>query len=668
MLRFRKSNDYITTKTSTKVYGKSMERANARIKSLEEGIYNSTLSAKTSELFGPDKATLESVLDIPELTKQLLRSYGDDSAIMGATLLGVFIGYFWSRGDLLTMSICGIAGNSIACRSDIIGAVGRIAGGLIHSAFKDLQRRNLLNLTKLFDRSNRDSDVSSDSKDSNTNDASSEPHVTVLEAKPAKAQDLESIKTTLEKSYSMSYFAQSSAMAARRAQSSSISFMPSTPSDIYLPKRDDTPLEVTKAVILSESLEIQEIVASSPEQETISDESIQSSIDSSLPIDTSYSPTALLETVDESAQEIIATDSNSNSMFMKESNSVDDWIGVDSMPDTIEAVVPVSLYQPEEEIILSNSVTYASIGEYQPTVLSESMAEAEPVATEDTSASSESAIASISNIDFDSQMKEGSEVPTETVESNVQVAVVNESDENMFEQAQLRQRQAEAARSLDEDLWSTWGKDIQWNRVRRGSDIYSELQRSTGVAGHLSSKPSSARSTASTRNSARAVTIDSVSPPIRQRLPTLVEAEKSSEKVVTAVSAEPSKPTFSPLKVFASLSKQLPLARGAADLLKEATVSNTDASVNIQPVEVSIMKQRSAYSRLSTSTSSSTSTSASSTSNDSSSSIKYLSKRAKSSRYTASAMSSTASPNRSQEWFKAASRRIDEGVAKRRSW
>lgn len=152
---FRKTALSVTTSPDRmpSVYGKSLDfETNVLIKNFEEKIYNSSLAAKASEFFGSENANFENA---PELTRQLLRSYSDDSSIMGATLLGVFLGYFWTHGGLLTMSVCGLAGNSIAGRQDSIGAVGRIAGGLINSVFRDLPRGNLPNLKILLEQSSK---------------------------------------------------------------------------------------------------------------------------------------------------------------------------------------------------------------------------------------------------------------------------------------------------------------------------------------------------------------------------------------------------------------------------------------------------------------------------------------------------------------------------------
>lgn len=145
-----------TTSTATdkiaNMYGKVRNfDANIMISDYEESLFNSSLVARASELFGADESNLDEIFRTPELRKRLIRSYSDDTAGISATFLGVFLGYFWAHGGLLTMTLCGLAGNSFSRRPDAIGTFGRITGGVMQAIFRDLPRGNIPLLKTIFD-------------------------------------------------------------------------------------------------------------------------------------------------------------------------------------------------------------------------------------------------------------------------------------------------------------------------------------------------------------------------------------------------------------------------------------------------------------------------------------------------------------------------------------
>lgn len=146
-----------TTSTATdkiaNMYGKVRNfDANIMISDYEESLFNSSLVARASELFGADESNLDEIFRTPELRKRLIRSYSDDTAGISATFLGVFLGYFWAHGGLLTMTLCGLAGNSFSRRPDAIGTFGRITGGVMQAIFRDLPRGNIPLLKTIFDK------------------------------------------------------------------------------------------------------------------------------------------------------------------------------------------------------------------------------------------------------------------------------------------------------------------------------------------------------------------------------------------------------------------------------------------------------------------------------------------------------------------------------------
>jgi len=148
--------DQTTTTTTTdkisNLYGKVRSfDANVLVTNYEEKVFNLSLIAKAKELFGAEESDLDEIFRTPELRQRLIRSYSSDTAGIGATFLGVFIGYFWAHGGFLTMTLCGLAGNSIADRQDSIGTIGRIAGGLVQTTFRDLPRGNVPLIKDILD-------------------------------------------------------------------------------------------------------------------------------------------------------------------------------------------------------------------------------------------------------------------------------------------------------------------------------------------------------------------------------------------------------------------------------------------------------------------------------------------------------------------------------------
>ena len=151
-----------TTDKITDFYGKVRNfDANVMITSYEEKMFNLSLIARAKELFGADETDLDEIFRTPELRQRLIRSYSNDTAGIGATFIGVFLGYFWAHGGFLTMTLCGLAGNSLSSRSDSLGTIGRIAGGLVHTTFRDLPRGNIPLLKDILDSSGKKEEVSS---------------------------------------------------------------------------------------------------------------------------------------------------------------------------------------------------------------------------------------------------------------------------------------------------------------------------------------------------------------------------------------------------------------------------------------------------------------------------------------------------------------------------
>lgn len=190
---YSKSAVHVSTQTNTEkladFYGKAINfDPNTLIKNYEEGIFNSTLVARASELFGADESDLDEIMQTPELRRRLIRSFSDDTAGIGATFLGVFLGYFWAHGGFLTMTLCGMAGNSLSSRTDSIGTVGRIAGGLVHSMFRDLPRGNIPLLKDIMEESSK-------------SDAGSTGN-TVLESLTSKLPTVDNAKAALQNMFS----------------------------------------------------------------------------------------------------------------------------------------------------------------------------------------------------------------------------------------------------------------------------------------------------------------------------------------------------------------------------------------------------------------------------------------------------------------------------------
>lgn len=787
----------------SKLYGNSIEASNIIIKNFEENIYNTTLTSKVSELFGTNNTTFE---NSPELTRQLLRSYSEDSAVIGATLLGVFLGYFWAQGGLLTMSICGLAGNSIASRNDSIGMIGRIAGGLVTTAFKELPKQNFPNLKNIFEQISRIGE--------STTEVDKRSTITVLEPKLNKLSTLESIKSTLQKSFSETYLTQDGISSVSetppmkfisKQENKYQSVVPSntflgpsidvvfTPSEKFLPRTAATaktqePVMVAVKTMIDELAKVTAELAASetalPLTTSVDTQSAPVEVSSTKGIITSQDDTVAVPEADvfqlfgmptETAKDVPPP----NELLLKEITTNQSQAGkVDSIDDTTiqENLSPsntaldkvpessVSNKLDESSVSVSASVAETLVFDTRSIVenaliaplISESVAVnvMDEVSESSVSIAEKKVFSNVSTglteppldivryivpVSFESEKVSNKEklnpvpIPTPTpplttissttVSSDIkeiakskpnsqQVSTTTEKisvnariredfykyfvrgvekkvstysssivssqpspttppkiEEKKFEppmvqndiiqqfksqaqpqvkpqaqpQLQLQiQQQVEQpaqpqskqtekttkARSLDENLWSTWGKDIQWNNLRRGSDIYSELQRGGNFGGRVA-KPA-------IRTFMRTDSATTTAPPSDH---TVVESPRKQPK---SISKEKSGP--SPFSIVASLSLQLPLARGAASIREDEPVKQKNIDINPRTPTGS-------------------------------SEIKYLKRRGISTSTTRPISPSTNSgyfdltkpkTDKNFEWFKAASRRIESSKNKSR--